>query len=263
MKIALTIAGSDSSGGAGIQADLKTFAAHGVFGLSAITAVTAQNTLGVADAAIMTPALVTAQIDAVISDLGADAVKTGMLGNAGVTAAVADAVERHALRRLVVDPVMLATSGARLMDEAALGVLRARVMPLAMLVTPNVAEAEILTGLRIRTAADLALAARRLVELGARAALVKGGHLDGPATDVFWDGSTLLELVADRQPGRHTHGTGCTLSAAITARLALGDDLPDAVRQAKAYVTKAIAQAPALGHGHGPVQHFPRTSASE
>lgn len=257
MKLALTIAGSDSSGGAGIQADLKTFAAHGVFGLSAITAVTAQNTTGVTDVAIMPPALVTAQIDAVISDLGADAVKTGMLGNAAVTAAVADAIERLALRRLVVDPVMVATSGARLLDEAAVHTVRARLLPLAMLITPNVAEAEILTGLRIVTAADLAIAARRLVELGARAALVKGGHLEGPAIDAFWDGSRALELVAERLPGRNTHGTGCTLSAAITARLALGDDLPDAVQRAKEYVTKAIAQAPSLGHGHGPVQHFP------
>lgn len=257
MKLALTIAGSDSSGGAGIQADLKTFAAHGVFGLSAITAVTAQNTTGVSDVAIMPPALVTAQIDAVISDLGADAAKTGMLGNAAVTAAVADAVERLALRRLVVDPVMVATSGARLLDEAAVHIMRTRLLPLAMVITPNVAEAAILTGLRIERAADLAIAARRLVELGARAALVKGGHLDGPATDAFWDGSTALELVAGRVPGRNTHGTGCTLSAAIAARLALGDDLPDAVQRAKAYVTKAIAQAPSLGHGHGPVEHFP------
>ena len=257
MKLALTIAGSDSSGGAGIQADLKTFAAHGVFGLSAITAVTAQNTTGVSDVAVMPPALVTAQIDAVISDLGADAAKTGMLGNAAVTAAVADAVERLALRRLVVDPVMVATSGARLLDEAAVHIMRTRLLPLAMVITPNVAEAAILTGLRIERAADLAIAARRLVELGARAALVKGGHLDGPATDAFWDGSTALELVAGRVPGRNTHGTGCTLSAAIAARLALGDDLPDAVQRAKAYVTKAIAQAPSLGHGHGPVEHFP------
>ena len=257
MKLALTIAGSDSSGGAGIQADLKTFAAHGVFGLSAITAVTAQNTTGVSDVAIMPPALVTAQIDAVMSDLGADAAKTGMLGNAAVTAAVADAVERLAMRRLVVDPVMVATSGARLLDEAAIHIMRTRLLPLAMVITPNVAEAAILTGVRIERAADLAIAARRLVEMGARAALVKGGHLDGPATDAFWDGFTALELVAERVPGRNTHGTGCTLSAAITARLALGDDLPDAVQRAKAYVTKAIAQAPSLGHGHGPVEHFP------
>jgi hydroxymethylpyrimidine/phosphomethylpyrimidine kinase len=256
MKLALTIAGSDSSGGAGIQADLKTFAAHGVFGLSAITAVTAQNTTGVTDVAMMTPAIVAAQIDAVISDLGAQAAKTGMLGNAAVTAAVADAIERHNLVNVVVDPVMVATSGARLLDEAAVATVRARLLPLAALITPNVAEAEILTGLRIATPSDLATAARRLVELGARAALVKGGHLDGPATDAFWDGATAFELVAPRVPGRNTHGTGCTLSAAITARLALGHDLVEAVRLAKTYVTQAIAHAPGLGHGHGPVQHF-------
>jgi hydroxymethylpyrimidine/phosphomethylpyrimidine kinase len=257
MKLALTIAGSDSSGGAGIQADLKTFAAHGVFGLSAVTAVTAQNTTGVTDVAIMPPALVTAQIDAVIADLGTNAAKTGMLGNAAVTSAVAAAVERHGLRRLVVDPVMVATSGARLLDEEAVAVVRARLLPLALLVTPNVAEAEILTGLRIASAGDLALAARRLVEMGARAALVKGGHLEGPAIDAFWDGSTAEDLVADRVPGRNTHGTGCTLSAAITARLALGEDLLAAVRDAKDYVTRAITKAPSLGHGHGPLQHFP------
>ena len=257
MKLALTIAGSDSSGGAGIQADLKTFAAHGVFGLSAITAVTAQNTLGVTDVAIMTPALVAAQIDAVLADLGADAAKTGMLGNAAVVAAVADAVARHALRNLVVDPVMVATSGAQLLDADAVGIVRTRLLPLARIVTPNIVEAEMLTGLRITTVTDAAAAARLLVELGARAALVKGGHLEGPAIDAYWDGSQAMELSADRVPGRNTHGTGCTLSAAITARLALGDDLVTAVRRAKDYVTRAIAQAPSLGRGHGPVQHFP------
>jgi hydroxymethylpyrimidine/phosphomethylpyrimidine kinase len=257
MKVALTIAGSDSSGGAGIQADLKTFAAHGVFGLSAITAVTAQNTMGVTDVAILTPALVSAQIAAVVEDMGVDAAKTGMLGNAAVAAAVADAVARHQLRWLVVDPVMVATSGARLIDEDAVDVVRTRLLPAAALITPNVAEAAILTGFSITTTADLARAARRLVDMGARAALVKGGHLSGPAVDAFWDGSTALELVADRVPGRNTHGTGCTLSAAIAARLARGDDLQSAVRGAKDYVTRAIAHAPSLGRGHGPLEHFP------
>lgn len=257
MKLALTIAGSDSSGGAGIQADLKTFAAHGVFGLSAITAVTAQNTVGVSSVAVMTPDIVAAQIDAVVDDLGAHAAKTGMLANAAVADAVVAAIMRHAISRLVVDPVMVATSGARLLDEEAVTTVRSRLLPLAMLVTPNVAEAEILTGLRLATAADLARAARELVAMGAGAALVKGGHLEGPAVDAFWDGSAALELVAARVPGRNTHGTGCTLSAAVTARLALGDDLVSAVRLAKEYVTRAIAQAPSLGRGHGPVQHFP------
>jgi hydroxymethylpyrimidine/phosphomethylpyrimidine kinase len=150
-----------------------------------------------------------------------------------------------------------------LLDEAAVAIVRSRLLPLARLITPNVAEAEILTGVRIASAADLARAGRRLVEMGARAALVKGGHLKGPAIDAFWDGSTALELVAERLPGRNTHGTGCTLSAAVTARLALGEDLLDAVRQAKDYVTRAIAQAPSVGRGHGPVQHFPKGAVGQ
>ncbi len=257
MKVALTIAGSDSSGGAGIQADLKTFAAHGVFGLSALTAVTAQNTRGVADVAVMRPALVLAQIEAVVTDMGADATKIGMLANAPVARAVADAIERHALRHVVLDPVMISTSGARLLDDDAVAVLRGRLLPLASVVTPNVFEAEALTGQRVATVADLGRAARRLVELGARTVLVKGGHLDGPAVDVLFDGRVAIEFATDRVPGRHTHGTGCTLSAAIAANLALGEDLTSAVGRAKDYVTRAIRQAPAIGEGHGPLQHFP------
>jgi hydroxymethylpyrimidine/phosphomethylpyrimidine kinase len=253
MKVALTIAGSDSSGGAGIQADLKTFAAHGVYGLSAITAVTAQNTTGVTDVAVMTPELVARQIDAVVSDIGTDATKTGMLATAAVIEVVADAIARHGLRTLVVDPVMVATSGARLLDASAVDVLRRRLLPLATLVTPNMEEAAILTGMPVTTAADLARAAERLVALGARAALVKGGHLDGPAIDVLADNTMTIEVVAERVPSRHTHGTGCTLSAAIAARLALGDDLLAAVRAAKEYVTRAIARAPGLGRGRGPL----------
>jgi hydroxymethylpyrimidine/phosphomethylpyrimidine kinase len=256
MKVALTIAGSDSGGGAGIQADLKTFTAFGVFGASAITAVTAQNTVGVRGVAVIAPEMVTAQIDAVIDDIGADATKIGMLATAAVASAVADAVQRHHLRGLVLDPVMVATSGARLLDDAGLSVLRERLIPLATIVTPNVEEARMLTGIEVRTRADLALAARELVARGARAALVKGGHLEGPAVDVLWDGATMTELVAERVPGRSTHGTGCTLSAAITAGLATGHDLVTAVRDAKAYVTRAIAQAPQLGKGHGPLGHF-------
>lgn len=260
-RTALTIAGSDSSGGAGIQADLKTFAAHGVFGMSAITAVTAQNTLGVTDVAALTPALVAAQIDAVALDIPPDATKIGMLANAGIIAAVAAAVERHRLPCVVLDTVMVAKSRARLLDPDAVAALRTRLLPLATVVTPNVPEAESLTGLTIVTAADLRAAAVRLVAMGARAALVKGGHLDGPAIDVLWDGRAAIELTADRIVSTHTHGTGCTLSSAIAARLALGDDLAAACRAAKAYITLAIAQAPGLGHGHGPVEHFPRGRA--
>jgi hydroxymethylpyrimidine/phosphomethylpyrimidine kinase len=257
MHIALTIAGSDSSGGAGIQADLKTFAAHGVFGTSAVTAITAQNTLGVTRVDAVAPAMVAAQIDAVATDFSLEATKIGMLADAAIVAVVADAIDRHGLRNVVLDPVMIAKSGARLIDQAAIAALVSALMPRVSVVTPNVPEAEALTGLSIRSVDDLGRAARRLVELGARAAFVKGGHLDGPAVDVIWDGRTLTELSAPRLSTRHTHGTGCTLSSAIAARLALGDDLTAAARGAKDYVTRAIAQAPELGHGHGPLQHFP------
>ena len=255
MRTALTIAGSDSSGGAGIQADLKTFAAHGVFGMSAITAVTAQNTLGVSGIETMSPALVTAQIDAIAVDIPPDATKIGMLANAEIVEAVALALERLRLPNLVLDTVLVAKSGAKLLDEDAVAALRDRLLPLANVVTPNVPEAEALTGLPMGSIRDLHRAAKRLVELGAGAALVKGGHLDGPAVDVLWDGSEAFELSAERIDSRHTHGTGCTLSAAIAARLALGDDVVSACRAAKAYVTRAIKDAPGLGHGHGPLGH--------
>jgi hydroxymethylpyrimidine/phosphomethylpyrimidine kinase len=259
MHTALTIAGSDSSGGAGIQADLKTFAAHGVFGTSAITAITAQNTVGVTAIVALDPSMVAAQIDAVIDDFGAGATKIGMLANAAIARVVARTLERHRLTNVVLDTVMMSKSRAALLDDEAIGVLRDEVVPLADLITPNVPEAERLTGREIRNVDDLKRAAEALVRGGARAALVKGGHLDTPtAVDVLFDGKTWLELGSARIPGRHTHGTGCTLSAAIAARLALGDALADAVRGAKDYVTRAIAQAPGLGRGHGPLQHFPR-----
>ena len=257
MRTALTLACSNTSGGAGIQADLKTFAAHGVFGLSALTAITAQNTLGVMRASAVDPDLVAAQIDAVAADLPIHATKIGMLANAGVIEAVAAAIERHRLPNVVLDPVMIAKSGAALLDPAAVDALRARLLPLADVVTPNAPEAAALTGQPVTSLADLRRAAATLVERGARAALLKGGHLSGPAVDVLWDGRTFTELSAGRIESRHTHGTGCTLSSAIAARLALGDDLAAAVRAAKSYVTRAIAEAPGLGHGHGPLQHFP------
>jgi hydroxymethylpyrimidine/phosphomethylpyrimidine kinase len=256
MRTALTIAGSDSSGGAGIQADLKTFAAHGVYGLSAITAITAQNTQGVLDVLALGPAIVRAQIHAVAVDIPPDATKIGMLANAGIIAVVAAAIREHGLPLVVLDTVMVAKSRARLLDADAVAALRDHLLPIATVVTPNVPEAESLTGLTIETVDDLRRAARRLVEMGARAAFVKGGHLSGPAVDVLWEGRQLIELAADRIDTRHTHGTGCTLSSAIAARLALGDNLPDACRAAKAYVTRAIQQAPGLGQGHGPLQHF-------
>jgi hydroxymethylpyrimidine/phosphomethylpyrimidine kinase len=257
MATALTIAGSDSSGGAGIQADLKTFAAHRVFGLSALTAITAQNTIGVTAVEAVRPELVVAQIDAVADDFRIDAVKVGMLANAALVEAVADALSRRALSPVVLDTVMVAKSGARLLDPSAVDALRDVLLPLATVVTPNVPEAALLTGLTIASLDDLRAAAERLHALGARAVLAKGGHLDGPATDIFLDADGPRTLEAARIPSQHTHGTGCTLSSAVAARLALGDPLAEAVRQAKAYVSRAIASAPGLGRGHGPLEHFP------
>jgi hydroxymethylpyrimidine/phosphomethylpyrimidine kinase len=256
-RTALTIAGSDSGGGAGIQADLKTFAAHGVFGTCAITAVTAQNTVGVTMIEALSPAMVSAQIDAVADDLPPHATKIGMLANASIVQCVADAIRRHRLPNVVLDTVMVAKSRARLLDDDAIAAMVSQLLPLAVVATPNVPEAEALTGRRINTVLDLHRAAARIVELGAQAVLVKGGHLDGPAIDVLFSGGKTVELSSKRIDSRHTHGTGCTFSAAIAARLALGDDLEQAARAAKDYVTRAIAQAPGLGKGHGPLQHFP------
>ena len=264
MKIALTIAGSDSGGGAGIQADLRTFAAHGVHGTSAITAVTAQNSLAVLDWVSLEPRMVVAQIEAVASDMKVAAAKTGMLATAAIVSAVTDAIERLRLPLVVVDPVMVAKSGDRLLDREAETVYRDRLLPLATVVTPNLPEAEVLLGRSVRTRAEMRDAARALHTFGPRAVVVKGGHLEeGDAVDMFFDGSGLEELVAPRVATRNTHGTGCTYSAAIAARLALGDSLLDAVRGAKAYLTEAIRRSYSVGHGHGPVDHLhPLTSGS-
>jgi hydroxymethylpyrimidine/phosphomethylpyrimidine kinase len=252
--VALTVAGSDSSGGAGIQADLKTFAAHGVFGASAITALTAQNTLGVAAVHAVPPAFVAAQIDAVADDLSIAAVKTGMLLDAGIVAAVAKTLRRRALPNLVVDPVMVSKSGARLLQDDAVKALVEHLLPLATLVTPNLPEAAVLTG----GEEDRREAARCIAGLGARAVLIKGGHATGPeAIDLFYEDGHFETLASPRRETRHTHGTGCTLSAAITARLALGDRLFEAVKSAKAYLDRALAKAPGLGRGAGPLNHFP------
>ena len=256
MKVALTIAGSDSGGGAGIQADLRTFAAHGLHGASAITAVTAQNTVAVVDYVALEPRMVVAQIDAVASDMPVAAVKTGMLANGAIVAAVAEAVARLRLPHLVVDPVMVAKSGDRLLDAAAEAAYRERLLPLAELVTPNLPEAEALLGRSVRTLEAMTQAARDLHDLGPRAVLVKGGHLEGAPLDVFFDGGRIETLAAPRIDTRNTHGTGCTLSAAIAARLALGDELVEAVRGAKAYLTEALRGAYTLGRGAGPVDHL-------
>jgi hydroxymethylpyrimidine/phosphomethylpyrimidine kinase len=256
MRTALTIAGSDSGGGAGIQADLKTFAAFGVYGVSAVTAVTAQNTRGVSSAVPLDPSLVVAQIEAVASDFEIAATKIGMLANTAIIDAVADAILRLSLPAIVLDPVMVAKGGDHLLEPAAVDALRDRLIPLATVLTPNVREAEVLTGLTITSIEDQRAAAARLVSLGARIVVVKGGHLSGRAIDVWYDGVRTIELDAERVDTRHTHGTGCTFSSAIAAGLALGHDPEEAARRAKTYVTGAILHAPGLGHGHGPLHHF-------
>ncbi len=253
LPVALTIAGSDSGGGAGIQADLKTFAALGVHGTSAITAITAQNTQGVTDVLELPVSLVQAQIAAVIEDMGVDAMKTGMLSSTAIIEAVAEAIRLHGLRRLVVDPVMVAKGGARLLREDAVAALRSTLIPLAAVVTPNLPEAEVLLGRRIQTLEERRQAARDLVALGAGAAVVKGGHAEGDATDVLYDGRDLVELRAERIETTNTHGSGCVFSSAIAAGLARGLGMEPAVREAKRLITAAIAGSLELGHGHGPV----------
>ena len=257
MKRVMTIAGSDSGGGAGIQADLKAFAANGVHGTSAITAITAQNTVRVADVLALPPTLVASQIDAIIEDIGADAVKTGMLPNAAIIDMVARKVAEHGIAALVVDPVMVTSSGARLLEDDAVDAIRGALMPLATLVTPNTREAAVLTGSAVETPDDMRRAARSLAEsTGARAVLVKGGHLDGPATDVLYDGSEFAEFTERRIDTTSNHGTGCTLASTIAANLAKGADLRAAVASAKAYVTNAMRAATPIGAGHGPLNHF-------
>jgi hydroxymethylpyrimidine/phosphomethylpyrimidine kinase len=257
MPTALTIAGSDSGGGAGIQADLKTFAALGVYGTSAITAVTAQNTERVTGVHLLPPSFVVQQIDAVASDIAVDAVKTGMLGTAAMVDAVAGALERWALPRVVVDPVMVAKSGDRLIAEDAIDAVRGRLLPLAIVITPNRLEAEVLLGAGVRTREDAAEAARALVARGAMAAVVKGGHFDEPeVVDLLFDGRAFHEFRHARQDTRNTHGSGCTFASAIAASLARGAELPAAVQEASDYVAGAIAHGLAIGRGHGPLDHF-------
>ena len=253
----LIVAGSDSGGGAGIQADIKTVTLLGGYAATAIAALTVQNTLGVTGVHAVPPGFVQAQMRAVLDDIGADAIKTGMLGDAAMVVAVADVIEALAAKPpLVVDPVMVAKGGARLLDADAIGAVKARLLPLATLVTPNTPELEALTGLRIGDEADAVAAGRELLAAGARAVLVKGGHLDGDEV-VDW----LLTSGGEQRFGsprihtRHTHGTGCTLASAIACGLAKGQSLSGAVETARAYVQSAIRAAPGLGQGHGPLGH--------
>lgn len=253
--VALTIAGSDPSGGAGLQADLKTFHRHGVYGASVVTLLTVQNTRTVSGIEFVDPAFVTAQIDAVVSDIPPQAAKTGALGNAGIIAAVAACAAGFAFP-LVVDPVMVSKHGMPLMADDAIDAFVRLLLPHASIVTPNLAEAARLAGLEVRDAASMERAARAIASMGPRHVLVKGGHLEHGATDLLYSGGVVRTFEGTRIASTSTHGTGCTLAAAITARLARGDAVPAAVEGARAFVRRAIATAPGLGGGVGPVNHF-------
>jgi hydroxymethylpyrimidine/phosphomethylpyrimidine kinase len=258
IPVALTIAGSDSGGGAGIQADLRTFAFHKVHGTSALTCVTAQNTVGVSRVDALPPESVIAQIEAVASDIGFQAVKTGMLLNAEIIGAVANVLARLQFALLVVDPVMVSRTGAQLIDDDAIATLTQTLLPQALIVTPNRYEAQILTDLEIETLDAMKVAAQKIYALGSKAVLVKGGGMTGhlKGVDVWFDGDALQVLETEFVDTPHTHGTGCTLSAAIAANLALGKQPLAAVQAAKAYVTEALKHSLAIGQGQGPVGHW-------
>jgi hydroxymethylpyrimidine/phosphomethylpyrimidine kinase len=258
IPVALTIAGSDSGGGAGIQADLRTFAFHQVHGTSAITCITAQNTLGVTRVDALPAEAVIAQIQAVVSDIGVQATKTGMLLNQKIIAAVAQQATELSLGHFVVDPVMVSRTGAQLIDDDAIATLRDTLIPLATLITPNRYEAQLLSGLEITTLEAMQTAAQKIHQLGAKAVLVKGGSMAGElrGVDVFFDGDRCQTLQTTTVSTSDTHGTGCTLSAAIAANLAQGSSLPEAIQNGKAYVTKALQHSLRIGQGQGPVGHF-------
>ncbi len=260
MKIprVLTIAGSDSSGGAGIQADLKTFSALAVYGMSAITALTSQNSQGVNGIIEIEPDFVSSQIRSVILDIGVDAVKTGMLCNAAIISRISSDLKDLQIENVVVDPVMVAKGGARLLRADAIEILVSRLFPLALVITPNLPEAEVLTGMRIESFEEMKRAAVKLRELGPRYVIVKGGHLGGDPVDLLYDGSTFREYAGIRRRTPHTHGTGCTFASALAALIARGSSVADSVEGAKSFISGAIASALPLGHGHGPVHHFHR-----
>lgn len=256
MKTALTIAGSDSGGGAGIQADLKAFAANGVYGMSVITAVTAQNTVEVRSFQNIEPALIKDQIEAVLDDIPVDAIKIGMLSSAEIIVIIADTLKKYKSRKLVLDPVMISKGGHHLLAEEAVGTLKEVLIPLASIITPNIPEAEVLTGLKILTHEDMKKACLSIKELGCPSILLKGGHMEGPPDDLFFDGEEFHWIKGERIFTKNTHGTGCTLSSAIAANLAKGESMLEAVKKAKQYITIAIQHSLPLGKGHGPTNHF-------
>ncbi|MCL4459540.1 MAG: bifunctional hydroxymethylpyrimidine kinase/phosphomethylpyrimidine kinase [Chloroflexi bacterium] len=253
MRTAMSIAGSDSGAGAGIQADLKTFAACGVYGTTVITAITAQNTMAITSVLELSPDLVAAQIEAIVGDIGADAVKTGMLGNASIIEVVAAKIEEHRLTNLVVDPVLVAKTGDQLLQEEAVATLCEQLIPLALVLTPNLSEAAVLVGRELHTRNDRRWAAKELISMGAKNVVIKGGHDPKQANDLFYNGREFREYRARRIQTQHTHGTGCVFAAAIAASLAKGAEVEQAVAIAKKFITKAIEYALPLGHGQGPV----------
>lgn len=256
IKLGLTIAGSDSGGGAGIQADIKTFSAHGVFGMSVITSVTAQNTMGVLGIEDLTPKMVLLQMKAVFEDLFPDAVKIGMVSNEKIIETIANGLRKYKPKNIVLDPVMVSKSGVHLLKEDAINALKSELIPLSLVVTPNLMEAEVLTGIKVGSVKDMRNAVKKIVELGAQSVVVKGGHLIEDAIDVYYDGKDFFEVSSERIPTKNTHGTGCTFSSAIAANLALGYELFDSIKRAKEYITGAIRNSLSIGHGVGPTNHF-------
>ena len=256
-KSVLTIAGSDSSGGAGIQADIKAMSANGVFAMSVITSITAQNSTGVSAIHDLPTAIIEAQFNAVFSDFSIAAVKTGMLSTVDIVKTVSRKLTQYEAKPLVVDPVMIAKSGHALLKEDAMAVLKTQLIPLAFLVTPNIHEAEVLSDMKIQTLSEARQAAKAIHALGCDHVLIKGGHLlERPGTDLLYDGRFFRMYHGEFIDTPHTHGTGCTYASAISANLARGNLLPDAIEGAKSYITEAIRHGLAIGHGHGPTDHF-------
>ncbi|WP_026485737.1 bifunctional hydroxymethylpyrimidine kinase/phosphomethylpyrimidine kinase [Caldanaerobius polysaccharolyticus] len=256
MKLALTIAGSDSGGGAGIQADLKTYSAHGVYGMSVITSITAQNTTGVLGIEDISPEMVALQIKAIFEDLYPDAVKIGMVSNEGIIESIAGGLKNYKPEKVVLDPVMISKSGNHLLKPEAIEALKRKLIPLSLVVTPNLMEAGALSGFEIKDKEDMKEAAKKILDLGAKTVVVKGGHLTGDALDIFYDGKVFYEITSERINTENTHGTGCTFSSAIAANLALGYDLLESIKRAKNYITGAIKHSLGIGHGVGPTNHF-------